>query len=232
MPISYDGLQFEKLGHASVVVRTDDAVVYVDPWLPVLDTDHLDTADYVFVTHDDYDHYDPVAIQQVSDEDTRIVVYEAIDTSELPLETIPLPAHGDRGVGDVHLRAVPAYNRLDGPHVGQDGSPFHAEGEGIGLLLTVHDTTVYVTGDTDFLHEHADLDADVLVAPIGGSFTMDRHEAAEMVAAIEPDLVVPVHDNTLAEIPGVSSVDSNVNADGEAFKADVESSTDAEVELF
>ena len=49
--------------------------------------------------------------------------------------------------------------------------------------------------------------------PIGGHYTMDRHDAVTAVEFIDPGTVIPVHYDTMPVI----------ETDAEAFKADVES---------
>ena len=88
MPVEYDGLTFERLGHASVRIETEnDTVIYIDPWNDVLDSEPGD-GDVVFVTHDDFDHYDPAAINAVATPTATIAAYEAIDTGELEFEVV------------------------------------------------------------------------------------------------------------------------------------------------
>jgi len=60
----------------------------------------------------------------------------------------------------------------------------------------------------------------VFLPPIGGHYTMDRHEAAEFAESVDPDLVVPVHYDTFGAI----------ETDAEAFADDVEA-RGLEVEL-
>ncbi|MDX1747464.1 MAG: MBL fold metallo-hydrolase, partial [Halobacteriales archaeon] len=144
-------------GHASVRIETGDGtVIYIDPWSDVLDGAPGD-ADVVFVTHDDFDHYDPDGIEAVAGDGAVVVAYEGVDTSELDREVV-------------------------------------------GLVLSVGDATVYFPSDTDFLDEHADIRADVFIPPIGGHYTMDRHEAAEFARSVDPELVIPVHYNTFEAI--------------------------------
>ncbi|AFO58684.1 hypothetical protein NJ7G_3466 [Natrinema sp. J7-2] len=88
MPVIYDGLEFERLGHASVRIETDDrTVVYVDPWGEILEGDPAD-GDVVFVTYDDMDHYDAAAIEAVAGTDVTVAAYEAIDTDDLEADGI------------------------------------------------------------------------------------------------------------------------------------------------
>ena len=214
MKAEYEGISFERPGHATVRIETQDGtVLYIDPWSEVMDGTPGD-ADVVFVTHDDRDHYDPTAIQAVTSERTVVAAYEAIETSDLDLDVTPLPATGETTVENITIQSVPAYNRPDGEHVRESGEPFHDEGEVIGLLLTIDGVTIYYPSDTDFLDAHRDIDTDVILPPIGGSYTMDRHEAAEMIEHIGPELVLPVHYNTDA-VPGLDT-------DAEAFKDEVE----------
>jgi len=219
--VAYNGLTFERLGHASVRIETGDGtVIYIDPWSQVLETEPHD-ADTVFVTHDDQDHYDAAAITAVATTDTTVGAYEAIDTADLDYEVTPLADDVSHTVDGIEVRTVPAYNQPDGDHVDEDGQPFHADDEVIGLLLTIDGTTVYFPSDTDFLDDHKELTADVVMPPIGGHFTMDRHTAARFVQRLDPALVLPVHYDTFDAI----------ETDAEAFKEEVEASG-SEVVLF
>ena len=200
MPIEHNGLTFERLGHASIRIETEDgAVVYIDPWTDVLDGEPGD-GDVVFVTHDDFDHYDPEGIDAVAGPDATVAIYEAVDTAGLGFEVVDLPYEGETSVDGIDVRTVPAYNDPGGEHVDDDGEPFHAEGEVIGLLLTIEGTTVFFPSDTDFLSHHESITAEVFVPPIGGHFTMDRHEAAEFARSVDPELVLPVHYDTFDPI--------------------------------
>jgi len=212
MSVHHEGLEFDRPGHATVRIETDDGlVVYVDPWSDVLEGEPHD-ADVVFVTHDDFDHYDPEGIEAVADADTTVVAYEAIDTSDLDRDVTTIAEEEATTVAGIDVHSIRAYNDPDGEHVDEDGEPFHARGEVIGLLLTFDDVTVFYPSDTDVLDVHRTLFVDVFLPPIGGHYTMDRHEAADIAATLEPDLVLPVHYDTFEAI----------ETDAEAFAADLE----------
>ncbi|WP_207587365.1 MBL fold metallo-hydrolase [Halomontanus rarus] len=212
MAVEYEGLTFDRLGHASIRIETEDGrVVYVDPWSEVL-ADAPGDGDVVFATHDDFDHYDPEAIEAVGGTDATVAAYEGIGTDELG-SVVDLPLEGTLTVDGIDVRTLPAFNDPDGDHVDDEGDPFHAEGEVIGLVLTVADVTVFVPSDTDFLAHHESVSADVFVPPIGGHYTMDRHEAADFARSVDPDLVLPVHYDTFEAI----------ETDADAFADELES---------
>jgi L-ascorbate metabolism protein UlaG (beta-lactamase superfamily) len=60
---------------------------------------------------------------------------------------------------------------------------------------------------------------DVLILPIGGHYTMDRHDAAYAAGLVGAGTVIPCHYNTFPAI----------ETDDAAFKADVEAETSSEV---
>jgi len=221
MSVDYEGLTFERLGHASKRLETTDGtIIYIDPWSEVLEYEPGD-GDVIFVTHDDFDHYDPEAIAAVAGPDVTIATYEAIDTSDLAFDVVDLPYEGETTVAGIDVQTIPAYNDPDGNHVDEDGEPFHADGEVIGLLLALEGTTVLCPSDTDFLPHHESLAADVLVPPIGGHFTMNRAEAADLARSVDAELVLPEHYDTFEPI----------ETDAEAFAADLEADG-IRVELF
>jgi len=236
MTVTYDDLAIDWFGYATLRIEgPDGTVVYLDPgrygvltdeWTPdtegvghppPTDCDAQD-GDVVCVTHDH--HYDPDGIRRVADDDATLLVYENVDAERagrtpgpegLPYETRRVDDESDLAVGDVVVRTVAAYNRPDGPRADEDGSVSHPEGFGCGFLVTVAGETVFWPGDTDVLDGHAALDASVFCPPIGGSFTMDRREAAALAAEMRPDLVVPIHYNTFAAL----------ETDSRAFAGDV-----------
>ncbi len=219
------GLAVSWLGYATVRLETPvGSVAYLDPGrYGVLDDARPGDADLVCVTHDH--HYDSDAVRRVAGEDATLVVFAGVDVhridrdvdrpADLPVDVVRVDDEADLAVGPVVVRTVPAYNRPDGPHVDAVGDPHHPEGSCCGFHLTLPgtdgDVRVFWPGDSDALAGHAELDVSVFLAPIGGTFTMDRHEAATLSADLAPDLVVPVHYDTFDAI----------DADARAFAADV-----------
>ena len=238
MTIGYDGLTIEWLGYATLRIAGEETVVYLDPgrygvltgeWEPDSERAagahppaadvHPEDGDLVCVTH--RHHYDPDGIDRIAAPDATVLAFEGIDPgtgrrdlprfADLPHEVRTVDDETEGVVEGVPFWTVPAYNDPDGPRVRADGSPIHPEGRGCGYLVAVEGTRVFWPGDTDVLDGHAALDVDVWCPPIGGSFTMDRHEAATLAAELDPGLVVPVHYNTFEAL----------ETDSRAFAADV-----------
>ena len=186
-------------------------------------TDHRPTdADLVVVTHDH--HYDSDGIERVAADDATVVVYEGVDAAgidrdvtpvdDLPYEVVRVGAEDHvavDGVGDVW--SVPAYNEADGPHANRDGSVPHPKGSGVGYRFTVgqNATSVFWPGDSDALDAFAELDVSLFLANVSGDVCMNGAEAADLAERMDPDLVVPIHYNTLELL----------EADSAAFASDV-----------
>ncbi|WP_255190843.1 MBL fold metallo-hydrolase [Natronobeatus ordinarius] len=223
MTARYGAVTVDWLGYATVRIEgRTGAVVYVDPGrYGVLEEYDARDGDLILVSHDH--HYDPDGIRRVAHEDALVVVHEAVDADRIDRdvaqpESLPYTVERVRAdetfvVGPLDLYTTPAYNEPGGPHTRANGEPYHPEGSGCGYGVTIDGATVFWPGDTDVLPVHEELDVDVFLPPIGGSFTMDRHEAAALAAAMEPGLVLPIHYDTFEAL----------EADDEAFVVDVAS---------
>jgi L-ascorbate metabolism protein UlaG (beta-lactamase superfamily) len=238
MTVTHEGIHIDWLGYATVRIENAGTVFYVDPgrygvltgeWTPPGEraaSAHPRPRDYrprdgdaVFLTH--LHHYDPEGIERVTAPDSSIFAFEGIDVhatdrtdtrpADLPYELRSVGMEDDGLVDGVPFWTVPAYNDPDGPHTRPDGTPIHPEGFGCGYIFALEGKNIFLPGDTDVLEGHAELDVDVFLPPIGGTFTMDRHAAADLAAALDPDLVVPIHYNTF----------EGIEADSGAFAADL-----------
>lgn len=241
MTVTHGGLQFDWLGYATARIEAPDGtVVYTDPgrygtltgeWANEYDNashpsggayDARD-GDIVVVTHDH--HYDDDGIDRVAREDATVVVYEAVSAEGIAENSgrevakpealdydVRRVAYGDDlDVAGVGMEVVPAYNHEDGPRADSDGNVPHPRGFGCGFLFSVGGDTCFWPGDSDVIEDHAGLDPSVLLPSIAQSFTMNRHEAADLAEQLRPDLVVPIHYNTFEAL----------EADSAAFAADV-----------
>lgn len=68
-----------------------------------------------------------------------------------------------------------------------------------GFKVTIRGVTYTICGDTDATDELKTIKTDVLLVPIGGTYTMDAKEAALLTNIIRPKLVIPTHYNTIPQ---------------------------------
>ena len=52
---------------------------------------------------------------------------------------------------------------------------------------------IYHTGDSDFIPEMKEIDCDIALIPVSGTYVMDADEAVEATLAIKPAIAVPMH---------------------------------------
>jgi L-ascorbate metabolism protein UlaG (beta-lactamase superfamily) len=94
-----------------------------------------------------------------------------------------------------------------------------------GLVVNIGGKTVYHLGDTGLFGDlkliAESTPIDVALIPIGGKYTMDRHDGVTAAKLIGAETVIPIHYDTF----------QHVETDAEAYKADVESQTSSKVVL-
>ncbi len=184
----------EWLGHSSIGIY-GKRVIYIDPFSEVLRGDEK-KGDLIISTHDHRDHFDANAINILSKADTYIVIKSGSKKSNLSSMHIKeLDVNQNLIVEGIEIKSVHAYNtkRFRSP-----GTPYHPEGFGMGVIVSVEGVKVYYAGDSDFIPPMAGLKdekIDVALLPIGGTYTMDIDEAVETALAIKPRVVIPVHYN-------------------------------------
>jgi len=176
----------EFLGHAAFKVKGSKVVV-IDPY----QLEREETADIILITHSHFDHCSPDDVKKVSGEKTTIVASNdcADQLKGLAGRFIGLAPGQKADVQGVCVEAVPAYNI---------NKTFHPRvNNWNGYLFTLDGVRYYHPGDTDKIPEMQSIKADVVFLPVGGTYTMDSREAAEVVSIIKPKAAVPMHYGTV-----------------------------------
>jgi L-ascorbate metabolism protein UlaG (beta-lactamase superfamily) len=174
------------LGHASFRINgppdDDGPVIYIDPWRLPPDSP---PADIILVSHDHHDHCSPQDIARIRQDSTTILANSTVAQIIGPEVQIVRPWQGATNIGQVSIRAVPAYT-ID--------KAFHDKSfDGLGFLVTLMRHDIYFAGDTDLIPEMGKIGCDIALLPVGGVFTMDYIQAAEAVKQIHPSYAVPMH---------------------------------------
>jgi len=63
----------------------------------------------------------------------------------------------------------------------------------VGYNVLIEGKRVYVAGDTDMNEDNVKLKCDIALVPVGGKYTMDYKQAAELVNLIKPEIAIPTH---------------------------------------
>ena len=174
------------LCHSSIKIN-EGKVIYFDPFK--INKQYND-ADIIFITHDHYDHYSEEDIDKVIKPDTTIVIPEGMQVKLLKKgvknsNIITVELEKTYVVEGLKFETIPAYNV---------NKAFHPKDNGwVGYILEIDGIRYYIAGDTDITEENKRVKCDIAFVPVGGTYTMDFKEAAELVNEIKPKVAVPIH---------------------------------------
>jgi L-ascorbate metabolism protein UlaG (beta-lactamase superfamily) len=208
------------LGQSCFELTEGEITVLIDPFLngnplAAVTADEVDPT-HIFLTHGHQDHYgDIVEIAKRTGAEVVAITEIAGELSGKGLENVKDPNLG--GTVDYDwgwVKVVPAWHTSTTP----DGTVCTPA----GLVIEIGGKTIYHLGDTCLFSDLQLIKRrhpiDVALVPIGGHYTMDRWDAVIACEFVDADRVIPCHYNTFPPI----------EADAEAFKADVDRDTPSE----
>ena len=224
-------VQLTWLGHATFRFDSPGGKrIYVDPWLtnPKCPEGEKEPerVDVIAITHGHDDHVGNTIDLAEKHGCTVVAPVELADwlvwmKKAVSEDNIRDPNKGGTvdlgGVKVTLTHAQHSSSTIDDDHMVYLGEP-------VGLVFEVENgTKIYFAGDTNVFGDMQLIKRlyapDVAVLPIGGHYTMDRHDAVQAVDLVGAPAVIPCHYDTFPPI----------EADAEAFKADVEDQTKATV---
>ena len=176
----------EILCHSSIKLNTEK-IIYFDPFRI---NENYHDADIIFITHDHYDHYSEEDIDKVEKTGTGIVAPEDLLAKLLKKgfqkeNIITVKPNESYTVKNIKFTTIPAYNI---------NKQFHPkENKWVGYLIEIDGSSYYIAGDTDITEENQKIKCDVAFVPVGGTYTMNYKEAAELINIIQPKVAVPIH---------------------------------------
>ena len=176
----------EVLFHSSIRIEKNK-IIYIDPFKI---EENVGDADYIFITHDHYDHYSSEDIRVIKNSFTTIIIPKHVRGKALadgfePDNIITVEPNKVYDVEDFYFETVPAYNIH---------SKFHPKDNGwVGYVIEIDGERFYIAGDTDATDEAKQVKCDIALVPVGGTYTMDYKEAIELVNTIKPKTAIPIH---------------------------------------
>ena len=161
-------MNIKYLGHSSFYLKTKEAKVVTDPFTSEIGlTMPKVEADIVTISHSHSDHNN----------------LDAITGDYL---TVDWP--GDFEKQNVRIRGIAAF------HDDQKGE---LRGANILYRIDAENMNILHCGDLGHVPTEAMLDSignvDILMIPVGGQYTLDPKQACQVIAKIEPSIIIPMH---------------------------------------
>ncbi len=173
-----------RLGQSAIRIL-DEFAIYIDVFKK---NPRTPKADFLFVTHNHGDHFNPDVVQELHKPTTHVIVPESMrrNHQDKGLSTEGIEPGETKTIGSLTVTAIPAYNLKKPMHPRKDGF--------VGYLITLpNGLKIYHAGDTDFVPEMRGLEADIAFLPVGGLATMNWKEALEAQKAMVAGLTIPIH---------------------------------------
>lgn len=195
----------------SVRIDANGTIIYIDPY-QIKEENH--DADFIFLTHDHYDHYSLDDINKILQYETAFIVPLAMD-KKIRKNTAaginyPVKPGKTYTVNGLSFETVAMYNKM---------KPFHLKKAGwCGYVIDVNGTRVYIAGDIDDIDEAKEVKCDIAMIPIGGFYTMNYKEGADLINTMKPAVAIPTHYGTAVGSPSdgknfAKLVDKNIQVD-------------------
>jgi len=171
------------LGHDGFRIDTEK-IIYFDPY-------QIETgpqADLILISHDHFDHCSPEDVAKIQGPETIIVTEK--DSAEKLTGDVRIIKPGETvNLDGIKILGVPSYNT---------DKDFHPRKNGwLGFLVEVSGIKIYHAGDTDYILEMKDLNVDIALLPVSGTYVMTAEQAVKAALTIEPGLAIPMHYGTI-----------------------------------
>ena len=162
-------MEITYLGHSSFRIKTKKATLVTDPFDPAMVGLKFAkvSADIITLSHDHKDH-------NMSD---------LVTGAKMVIE-----GPGEYEVSEVSVVGISTFHDAEGGKIRGKNTVYVYEMEGLRLA---HLGDLGHKLDDDVIEDLGTLD--VLMIPVGGVYTIGPSEASEMVRAIEPSVVIPMH---------------------------------------
>lgn len=167
--------------HSSVLINN---LIWIDPLKVCGDV----KVKYIFITHPHWDHFSVDDIKKIMTKNTKFVCPLSMKTDfegNFKNNVLYVEPNNKYVFDGIEFETFSAYNI---------NNQYHPKVNGwVGYTIVMDGQTITITGDTDYTAELEKLHTDILLVPIGGTYTMNIGEAVDLVNLINPKKVIPTH---------------------------------------
>lgn len=173
-------------GQASFKIQSSGKTIYIDPYVLKL----TDRADLVFITHPHFDHFSEEDIKKIATSDTTFFCPNELvgKIKSIGFDKVNGVAPGfETEWKGIKIKAVPAYNLVK-----TDKHP--KEKKWVGYVLSLGHVILYHTGDSERIPEMKDINCDIILLPLGQTYTMNSiNDAVKVVIETNASVAIPMH---------------------------------------
>lgn len=184
-------VKIHALMHSSIRIEYDGQEIEVDPCANLrgrtVNYSAMPKADYIFVTHEHFDHYDSATISLLTKGSTQLVMNRRCTEMYGSGKAMK---NGDKLqlADNITVEAVPAYNTT------KEHLQFHPKGRDNGYILTLDGLRIYFAGDTEDIPEMAKIkDIDIAFLPCNQPYTMTPEQLENAAKMMQPKVLFPYH---------------------------------------
>ncbi len=191
--------------HNSICINND---IYIDP----LDLEKEGRAKFIFFTHPHWDHFSIKDINKILTKNTILICPKTMeqDIAEFANKKVLVEIEKSYHLKNIEFETFRSYN-ID--------KIFHPkENNWVGYNIKLDAQKIAVIGDSDVTPEIKKIRTDILLIPIGGTYTMNVEEAADLTNLLRPQKVIPTHygeivGNKTMALEFMKKIDSNIECE-------------------
>ncbi|MBP9600399.1 MAG: MBL fold metallo-hydrolase [Lutibacter sp.] len=177
--------------HSSLIITYNNTTIYVDPYGGIEKYKDYKNPDIVLITDIHGDHLDLKTLDSINTSTSEIItassVLKLLPSTYKSKTTVLKNGQGIHR-SDIFIKAIAMYN------LPEEKDSKHPKGRGNGYILTIDDTQIYISGDTEDTAEMRSLqNIDIAFVCMNLPYTMDINQAADAVLAFKPKVVYPFH---------------------------------------
>lgn len=173
-------------GQAAVKIMNCGKVIYIDPY----QIKGNDKADLILITHSHFDHFSPDDIKKIVATHTWILCPSDVADEAQKFGAAKViaaqPGFNDEWHG-IEIKTVPMYNVTK--------TDKHPKSKNwVGYLLNLCHVWLYHTGDTERIPEMKSIKTDIILLPLGQTYTMNSvDDAVAAVLDTGASVAIPIH---------------------------------------